>query len=416
MNPMSTDELQDLSNNEETIRTGIDEFHAVLSGLAKIRDKRLFRHYGFNSFNDYCHQKYQMSEEMLELLNIFYPPQDPSHRPMPPARTGIKLQVEPAQIIRVATSKTMQKLVVSLCGGGRRWNPTLTGEAITYQDDDTELKIDCDDLLGFGPDAAIAAIAKMGPSVAQTFLAMVSYWLDTQRGHTHESYTTVRVSDLMRHMGKKEIGTGGYHSKDIIARGREVWLLGKINVHSYQDTNYNKKPPESRTMTMGPLFIIQTTEFQQSKSDPLCSSIAFRYHLSGALYDWVSGNNVQYKDISAKILHYHPYNQKYHVLLGFCLAYYDRVNGLKGGNRTISLPALLNLAGIEMPRNNLPRFTEQIARVIEELAQDGVIPGAVLTLDTSASISSRKAIKNASVVFPSLHELRMVDPFERAPA
>ncbi len=113
--------------------------------------------------------------------------------------------------------------------------------------------------------------------------------------------------------------------------------------------------------------------------------------------------------ISGKLLTYHPLRQKYQILLGFCLAYYDRVNRKNRSQslRRIRLPALLALAGVAAPERRVTEFLVSIEQALADLARDGVVPGLRLARpegwpEMLAKRDSRAVIAGSWVTFPPL--------------
>jgi hypothetical protein len=276
---------------------------------------------------------------------------------------------------------------------------------------------------GFGPERAIHQITKYGASAAQTFLTMAGYWLHQNPwpAASHETYVTAYASDLLRFQGRKETPRGGYHRRDLLAKARDVYLLSRISVPRTEQVVYENGQRVVRTLRIGRLLSLESLDVSHSlgppeigdegaaASDEPRALVQFRYHLGREVYDWVCGDRPQYAQISRKLLAYHPVRQKYQILLGFCLAYYDRVNRKHRTSdvRRISLPALLNLAAIEVPEKRIAAFLTSIEDALDDLSRDGVLPGLRLQkpdgwADLLDQRKTREIIAGCTVLVPRL--------------
>jgi hypothetical protein len=293
------------------------------------------------------------------------------------------------------------------------WKANAAGTAISAQRNDTHVLIECDDALGFGPERAIQQIAKHGASAAQTFLTMAGLWLQQNRDNpSHETYLTAHASDLLRFQRRKETPRGGYHREDLLAKGRDVYILSRISVPRSEVVAYDNGRRVVKTLSIGRLLSLESLDTEETVDaaapDEVRSVVRFRYHLGKEIYDWVCGDHPQYAAISGKLLTYHPIRQKYQILLGFCLAYYDRVNRKnRAPERSIRLPALLGLAAIAIPDKRIAEFLTTIEDALRELARDGVIPGVRLRkpdnwTELLAHRKTRDIIAGSVVEFPRL--------------
>ena len=329
-------------------------------------------------------------------------------RPAAPRRTGARLRATlPAQL-RIPTAAPAKDALAALFAP-HLWQVNEGGTAILARQNNTQLQMDCDTVLGLDPERAIQQIAKYGASAAQTFLTMTGLWLQQNPGKSHETYLTVHASDLLRFQGRKETPRGGYHSEDLLGKGRDVYFLSRISVPRSEVAQYDRGRKTIKTISIGRLLSLESLDLEQTEERGNVHSIVrFRYHLGREVYDWVCGDHPQYAPISGKLLTYHPIRQKYQILLGFCLAYYDRVNRKnKESVRTISLPALLNLAAIPIPNKRPAEFLTTIEDALNDLARDGVIPEIRLRkpddwTDLLARRRSRDIIMQSVAVFPRL--------------
>jgi hypothetical protein len=305
--------------------------------------------------------------------------------------------------------------MLSLLFAPHLWQVDSEGGAIRAQRGETHVQLDCDDITGLSPEQAIRQIAKHGASVAQTFFALVSLWTERNPAASHETYMTVYASDLLRYQNRKETRRGGYHAEDILAKGRDIYLLSRISVPTASVTAYDGGRREARTLSLGRLLSLESLEVAQETIKDAnghatagTSIVRFRYHLGREVHSWVGGNSPQYARLSGKLLTYHPVRQKYQVLLGFCLGYYDRVNRKNPQEvRRIGLPALLNLAAVDIPQKRIAEFFSSLEEALEDLSRDGVIPGLRLHKPANwhemlARRDTRAIIAGSYVTYPRL--------------
>ncbi len=242
------------------------------------------------------------------------------------------------------------------------WQTEASGLAMVAKVSDTaQVRVEFDEVLGFGPEQAIRQIARSGPAAAQTFLALASLWMERLAGQPHETYLTLAASDLLRFQGKKATPKGGYHRDDIIAKGRDLYLLSRITVPHAMG---------SESMALGRLLSLEALEAGQS--DEGQSIMRFRYHLGQEAHGWMQESVAQ---VAPRLLSYHPVRQKYQILLGFCLAWHI---GNHPKETELSLPHLLELAAIPMPEKRLSEFLTSVEDALSELASDGILPGVKL--------------------------------------
>ena len=325
-------------------------------------------------------------------------------------RTGERIQASQPDFMRIPTAQTAHDTMTAFFAPSA-WRPNEAGTAIYAQRGETQVMLDCDDAIGFGPERAILQIAQYGPATAQTFLALAGLWLRDKQGQSHETYMTISATDLLRFQRKS--GHGGsynetFHNDEIMAKGRDVWVLSRITVPKAEAVTY-KNGKQVRSLSIGPLFMVQSFDVQQTlDAADVKSIVRFRYHLGKDMFEWLCGENPQFRAVSGKLLAYHPTRQKLQILLGFSLAYYDRVNDKQPRTKhKISLPALLNLSGLEIDKANPKRFLEQVEGALLELASDGVIPNVALRKPENwaallAERRSREVLRLSSVDFPRL--------------
>lgn len=323
-----------------------------------------------------------------------------------PARTGLK-QVSPSARLRIGTTEYFKNVMVGFHRG--RFEPTEGRDGVFTQVGDTQIRIECDDTTGFDTLKAVELLAAYGPSTMQTFLALMGLWIETNVGATYETYLTVRASDLMRYMHRKELKDGGYHTEDQMQKGREVYLLSRAAVPRATLKRHKNGNRVTETFSLDRLLHVQTMTVQRTLEEgkEIQSILEFRFHPNREMYEMLCGDTPQFAEISGKLLAYHPIREKYQILIGFGLAFYDRVNRKHSKeSHKISLLALLALSSIEVPNANVSRFLSQIEAAVKKLDADSVIPGVALELPSSISYSARQQLDLAQIVFPTLARSR----------
>ncbi|GAB4467987.1 MAG: hypothetical protein OHK0029_40130 [Armatimonadaceae bacterium] len=328
----------------------------------------------------------------------------------PPETPQPRLRASLPEVLRVPTALPARETLTLLFAPGR-WLPTANGEAITAQNGNTRVRLKCDEITGLGTEEAIRQIARHGASFAQTFFALVGLWLERNPDSSPETYMTVAASDILRYQNRKEAPRGGYHSADILAKGRDIYLLSRITIPSASVLSFNGGRRQTRTLSLGRLLSLEALEISETRQSGdigMQSFVRFRYHLGREVYGWLAGEGPQYARLSGRLLTYHPVRQKYQILLGFCLAYYDRVNRKHSQTeRRLRLPALLSLASLEVPEKRVAAFLTTIEDALEDLARDGVIPGLKLHkppdwTELLAKRNTRAIIAQSVITYPCL--------------
>jgi hypothetical protein len=334
---------------------------------------------------------------------------------LPPAahgRKGKRLMARRAEQLRVVTAEPVKDALMILGRGNFR--PVAGDNAILGEHKGTQVRIECAPDIGFGPERAIHVLARKGPSVVQKFLGLSGLWFTQHGSKPRDTYLEAGATDLLRYMGKKPTSRGGYPADEILACGRNIYLIMNMSIPRAQVTHFDAKGnPTRATLTITRPVVIEsiTAQLALEPTEPQ-SIVEFRYHLGSEVYEWLCGNDTpQYATLSGQLLRYHPERQKYHILFGFALGYYDRVNwkNSRYGTRRITLPKLFALAAVEIPKHHVARFFGDVQRAFEELARDQVIPGLQLILPPAgktakkqAQMTARDMISASSVAFPSL--------------
>lgn len=340
-----------------------------------------------------------------------------THTPTHP-RTGKKLCVQPPEWLRAPTAKPAYAAFIAIWRG--EFLRVEGDDAIWAAHAETQVRIQCHSDIGFSPERAIEILLAKGPSVVQTFLSMAGLWIDQKSGRPYNEYLHIHVQDLMRYMGRvtSKASNGrvsGYNNDDVLAHGKDVFIIKNTVIPQSSGTIYENGKPKSIRYDWIDLAVIEGLSTQLPlpvyESD-LEAIVEFNYHLGKEMYNWLCGDTPQYAYVSAKLLRYHPVRDKYKILFGFTLIYFDRVNrqSLRGAKRKISLPSLLDLAGLQIPDRNIDRFEEQIAAALQGLAKDNVIPDLEVktpyaTEMERAKVKARVRIQQASVTFPAMPAL-----------
>jgi hypothetical protein len=257
-------------------------------------------------------------------------------------RTGPRLRASLPDFLRVPTAPGAQDIFHTLMG-----RPTQ--HALMPPDPLNE-------------NAIFASLSKQGAAMIQTFLSLIGLWLEQNPTQSHETYLTAYASDILRYQGRKETEHGGYHRKDLLAKGHEIFQLSRLTLPSVS--------PDGQVLTLGRVLSLENLEISAENAEHSGHSVLrFRYHLGKTVHDWVRGDSTQFTVISGKLLAYHPVRQKYHILLGLQLARHQT------GSAPLSLPDLLAQAGLEIPEKRPAEFLQSIEDALNDLSRDKVIPG-----------------------------------------
>ncbi|MEI6430932.1 MAG: hypothetical protein WCP07_02010 [bacterium] len=341
--------------------------------------------------------------------------------PSLPVRTGQRVRANLPDSLRIPASAPARDLM-SLFFAPHLWRTQVTGDAVMATRQDASVRVDSDELAGLSAEATLKQIARQGASVAQTFFALIGLWQERNMGKPYETYLTIYASDLLRYQGRRQTRNGGYHKEDILAKGREIYLLSRISVPlaaTHTATNADGGTRDIRLTSLGRLLSLESLEIAETtdrdKEGTITQSssvVRFQYHLGKTVQNWVGDDHANHAQISGKLLTYHPVRQKYQILLGFSIACYDRLHRDDDGRlRRISLPDLLNLASLEIPQKRLSEFLATIEDALNELGRDGVVPDLHLQKperwhEMLARRDARSVIAGSSVTFSALSSER----------
>jgi hypothetical protein len=329
-------------------------------------------------------------------------------RPKAPVRRGPRMGIKPPESVRMPSALPAKDALAALFAPHLWKTDAAQLGLVADVSAATQVRVEFDDALGFGPEQAVRQITKNGPAAAQTFLALASLWKETLGDQPSETYLSVYASDLLRFQGKKETPKGGYHREDLLAKGRDVYLLSRISLPraTVRDTSADGAVKTVKTVAIGRLLSLETLEAVTIEEAGVVtqSVVRFRFHLSSEAHHWISEHQTE---VAPKLLSYHPVRQKYQILLGFCLAWADATIGSGSEERRIPLPLLLKLAAVPIPERRIAEFFSSIEDAIHELAKDAIVPGVRLVkpprwTELLAERRTRALIDQSEVVFPRL--------------
>lgn len=313
---------------------------------------------------------------------------------------GTRLQAVPPEVLRAITAQPAAEATFLLGRGTFICNHD--GSAVYAEKGDTRVEVECDPDIGFGPDRAIQVLAKSGPSVVQTYLALCGLWLTKCAGQPYDKNLKAGVPDLLRFMGKRQTNRGGYDREYIERRAQDVHILMRTSIPAARWTNKGK----SVTIELTRAVVIESISAQLSLGTGQTDAVyEFKYHLAESMHGWLCGDTPQYAEVSAKLLQYHADRQRYQILLGFAIVYDYRVNTrrLSARHRRISLPRLLNLAAIEIPKTHRAEFCQSIYNALECLAADNVTPGLKVQKplqEAQAKMTELEILEGSFVEYP----------------
>jgi hypothetical protein len=291
------------------------------------------------------------------------------------------------------------------CLGAGQFEAVQGACRIMAERDGVQTVVECDNDIGFSPEYAIRRLASRGPGVVQTFGAMVGVWLAQADGAPYDRKIERTAKDLLRAKGRRELPRSGYRAEDVLQCGEDVYTLMVTTVPRASTVERYRGRVVRRSLQISRLVEVETIDAQLALYTGAAGRgaqavVKFRYHLGREIYDWLAGDDGEFFTMAGRLLRYHPDRQRYHILLGVAMAGVARSRGSRAEHE-LPLPDLLDLAALDPPARNASRLLYvQIGTAIEDLARDGVIPGAQLHLaDRRAALSGRQAIEKAWVTF-----------------
>lgn len=189
-----------------------------------------------------------------------------------PTRFGKRLDIKVPDVIQITTAHPIKDAVVSMGGNVVPWTEAEDGRGIVANCGETHLRLDYDELFDLGAETAMRSITKQGPALVQTLLALACLWLEQNRGKSHETYLTVYASDVLRYQGRGEKENGGYERTDTEEKGRQVYILSRINivrgkVRRYTSVRNGKTGQVSiDSKIIGPLIVLTKLQWEHRKA------------------------------------------------------------------------------------------------------------------------------------------------------
>jgi hypothetical protein len=278
------------------------------------------------------------------------------------------------------------------------WSETSGGDLRARVADQQEVWLDVVSQEPGAAETALREIARQGASAAQTYLALVSLWRSELGDAPRETYLTVYASDLLRWQGKKATPRGGYHKDDLLAKGRDIWLLSRIRVPIEQET-IDDNGRKAKLRSVERLISLESLDALEMEGSGT-SLLRFRFHPGRAAGAFDAEGATR---SGGALLSYHPVRQKYQILLGFCLA---RRSARGGGS--IPLVELLEDAAVAIPEARVAAFLTSIEDALVDLARDAVVPRLRLVKPTGwtdllAARQAREILRRSRVEFGAFH-------------
>jgi len=341
-------------------------------------------------------------------------------------RRGERVNAEMMHRIFRAPTEQSHIAAINLLNGP--FQPDLYGRSIMSQNVKRHMRLSIDAGPIGSTEFAITWLSKKGPSVIQTLYALIGLWLEKKHkfGRPWDEYLEVRVTDLLRYKGRREVGKGGFHKAEQENCGKDIAVLmsmkpwGRVTevVVKGQSNSPAGRRLSERDDRLSLIDFKPCERAKRPNGDGPEAVLSFQYHLAQPLYESLVGVSPQYTHIPQRLLSYHPVREKYHILLGFALCYHQRtMKRFEQKRLKISLIAALNRAEIAIPTEHVEDFMACVKRAVEELNAHGVIPGAQLLLPTgSDGMTIRRQLATAQIEMDAAPErpdpLHTVGPTE----
>jgi len=285
-------------------------------------------------------------------------------------RSGPRGQIAPASTIRIPTTAAATKALISIINT-KLWTEQVTDEQLVTKVPSETLRVNLSNSIGFDATTAITHLTRHGASVVQTFLTLASIWREQAGNARYDTYVEVFASDILRHQGRQQTPKGGYHQADTLSKGRDVFILSRLLVPV--------DGSESTDSTIFSRFI--SVEQLETKVSPGTSEsyVRFRFHLGEPFAHWMSMLDHGSLDVAGKLLQYHPQRQKYHILIGICLAHIAWKSRYEGHtNMVVPLREVLMLSHLNQHGHRPGAFVSSLEDALQDLSRDGILPGVRL--------------------------------------
>ena len=288
-----------------------------------------------------------------------------AHKKTPAVRRGKRKTVSVPALMEIPTTQASIQAMITLINP-IKWTAHVSNQQIISGS--SNLHLDLSPEIGLDTTTAITAITRHGASVLQTFLALANLWKSECGSQNSETYLEAYASDVLRYHGRKQTPKGGYHQADTLAKGRDIFLLSRLTVVSIQ-------PRETGLLTLSRFISVEQLQTEVSK-DATESIVRFRYHLGQIFHGWLQNDAGMFTRVSAKLLSYHPKRQKYHILLGICIAHilWTRQH-TTATHAVVTLAEVLRMANLTDSNRRPGAFLSAIEDALIELSRDGIFPG-----------------------------------------
>ena len=138
------------------------------------------------------------------------------------------------------------------------------------------------------------------------------------------------------------------------------------------------------------------------------SYVRFRFHLGEPFQHWMSMLDRGSWEVAGRLLQYHPQRQKYHILLGICIAHIAWKSRYEGNTAAVvPLREVLMLSHLDQHGHRPGAFVSSLEDALQDLNRDGILPGVRLNkpdgwMDMPASQQARMILDRSVVSFPRL--------------
>ena len=314
-------------------------------------------------------------------------------------RSGPRGNIAPATSIRIPTSNAATRALISIINT-KHWIEHLSDEQLVTRDPTNGLRVNLSNPIGFDARAAVSHLTSHGASVVQTFLTLASIWREQAGGASYDTYVEVFASDILRHQGRQQTPRGGYHQADTLSKGRDVFILSRLLI-----------PVDESEASGGTKFsrFISVEQLETKVSTGTSESyVRFRFHLGEPFQHWMSMLDRGSWEVAGKLLQYHPQRQKYHILLGICIAHIAWKSRYEGNTAAVvPLREVLMLSHLDQHGHRPGAFVSSLEDALQDLNRDGILPGVRLIkpdgwMDMPASQQARMILDRSVISIPRL--------------
>ncbi len=314
-------------------------------------------------------------------------------------RSGPRGNITAAATIRIPTSATATKALVSIINT-KLWSEQAADEQLITKVPVDGLRVNLSNAIGFDAQTAIAHLTRHGASVVQTFLTLASIWREQAGDASYDTYVEVFASDILRHQGRQQTPRGGYHQADTLSKGRDVFILSRLLMPV--DTS-----EAGGSTTLARFISVEQLETKVSIGTSE-SYVRFRFHLGEPFEHWMSMLDRGSWEVAGKLLQYHPQRQKYHILLGICLANLAWKSRYEGHTAAVvPLREILMLSHLHQHGHRPGAFVSSLEDALQDLNRDGILPGVRLSkpdgwMDMPAAQQARAILDRSVISIPQL--------------